>query len=36
MAIRRGTSYAVAALFALASVAAAGEVFFQEKFEGDY
>jgi calreticulin len=36
MAIRRGPSYAVAALLALASVAAvAGEVFFQEKFEGD-
>ncbi|KAG0542326.1 hypothetical protein BDA96_02G093700 [Sorghum bicolor] len=34
MAIRRGPSYAVAALLALASVAAvAGEVFFQEKFE---
>ncbi|ONM52627.1 Calreticulin [Zea mays] len=34
MAIRKGSSYAVAALLALASVAAvAGEVFFQEKFE---
>ncbi|KAK8457447.1 hypothetical protein SEVIR_3G188000v4 [Setaria viridis] len=34
MAIRRGSSCAVAALLALASVAAvAGEVFFQEKFE---
>jgi hypothetical protein len=36
MAIRRGSSYAAVALLALASVAAvAGEVFFQEKFEGD-
>jgi calreticulin len=36
MAVRSGSSYAAAALLALASVASvAGEVFFQEKFEGD-
>ena len=36
MAIRGESSFALAALLAVASVAAvAGEVFFKEKFEGD-